>query len=97
MLYFYGFCDNSATAAAEEYHRRFPMRRILDRRLFSKVFNTLHEFGTLPTAHVASERARQQVQEQENILEMVQRSPTTSTRRLSTRLGVSRTSMANIA
>jgi len=59
------------------------MRRIPDRRVFYKVFNTLHECGTLPSAHVSSERARKQnMEEQENILDMVQRSPTTSTRRL---------------
>ena len=46
--------------------------------VFSKVFNTLHECGTLPSAHVSSERARQHVEEQENILEMVKHSPTTS-------------------
>jgi len=52
----------------------------------------LRECGTLPSAHVSSERARKQnMEEQENILDMVQRSPTTSTRRLSTRIGVSRT------
>jgi hypothetical protein len=28
MFYVYGFCDGSATAAVEEYRRRFPMRRI---------------------------------------------------------------------
>ena len=61
-------------------------------KCFQKVFNTLRECGTLPSAHVSSEQARQQhVKEQENILEMVQRSPTTSTRILSTSLGVSRT------
>ena len=86
-----GFCDGSATAAVEEYLRRFSMRRIPDRRVFSKVFNTSRECGTLPSAHVSSERARQHVEEQENILEMAQRSPTTSTRRLSARLGVSQT------
>jgi hypothetical protein len=51
------------------------------------VFGTLREGGALPSAHVSSERARLHVEEQENILEMVQHSPTTST----TRLGVSRT------
>jgi hypothetical protein len=92
MLYVYGFCDGSATAAVEEYRRRFPMRRIPDRKVLSKAFSTLRECGTLPSARVLSERARQQnVEEQENILEMVERSPTTSTRRLSARLGVSRT------
>jgi hypothetical protein len=49
------------------------LRRILDRRVFSKVFNTLRECGTLPSVHVSSERASQQnIEEQENILEMVQ-------------------------
>ena len=39
--------------------------------VFSKVFNTLRDCGTLPTAHVSSEQARQQhVNEQENTLEM---------------------------
>jgi hypothetical protein len=43
----------------------------------------LRECGTLPTVHVSSQKARQEnVLEQENILEMVQRnSTTTSTRR----------------
>jgi hypothetical protein len=60
--------------------------------VFSKVLNTLGEHGTLPSVQVSSERARhQQVEEQENILEMVQRSPTTGTLRLSTRLAVSGT------
>jgi len=56
------------------------------------VFNTLRECGTLPSAHVSSEGARKQnMEEQENILDMVQRSPTTSSRRLAARVGVSRT------
>jgi hypothetical protein len=69
------------------------MSRIPYRSVCYKVFSTLRESGTLSSAHVSSERARQQhADEQENILDMVQRSPTTNTRRLSTRLGVSRTS-----
>jgi len=92
MMYVYGFCDGSVTADVEEYRRRFPMRRIPDRRVFYKVFNTLRECCTLPSAHASSERARKQnMEEQENILDMVQRSPTTSTRRPSALIGVSRT------
>jgi len=92
MMYVYGFCDGSATAAVEEYRRRFPMGRIPDRRVFYKVFNTLRECGTLPSARVSSERARKQnMEEQENVLDMVQRSPAASTRRLSACIGVSRT------
>jgi hypothetical protein len=45
----------SATAAVEEYRRRFSVRRIPDRRVFSTVFNTLRERGKLPSAHVSSE------------------------------------------
>jgi len=79
MMYVYGFCDGSATAAVEEYRQWFPMRRIPDHSVFYKVFNTLCECGTLPSAHVSSEWARKQnMEEQENILDMVQRSPTTS-------------------
>jgi type IV secretory pathway TrbF-like protein len=57
MLYVYGFCDGSATAAIEEYRRRFPVCRIPDRRVFSKMSNTLRESDTLPGAHISSERA----------------------------------------
>jgi len=92
MKYDYGFCNGSATAAVEEHRQRFLMGRIPERTMFYKVFNTLRECGTLPSAHVSSERARKQnMVEQENILGMVQRSPTTSTRRLAARIGVSRT------
>jgi hypothetical protein len=54
MLYVYGFCGAGATAAVEECRRLLPMRRIPDRRAFSKVFDTLREHGTLPRAHVSS-------------------------------------------
>jgi hypothetical protein len=72
MLYVYGFCDGSDTAAVEEYYHQFPVHRIPDCRVFPKMFHTLHECGMLLSAHVSSERACQQhVEEQENILENV--------------------------
>jgi hypothetical protein len=78
----FGICDGSATAAVEEYRRRFLLCKIPDRSAFSKVFNALRELG---------ERSRQQhVEEQENILAIVQRDPTLSTRTLSTYIGVPR-------
>ena len=53
------------------------MRRIPVHGEFSMVFNTLRECGTLPSSHVSSERARQQhVEEQEIILQMVERRST---------------------
>ena len=72
MLYVYSSCDCSANAAVEERCQRFPTRRTPDHRVFSKVFNTLHECGTLPSAHDSSEQAPQHVEGQESILEMVQ-------------------------
>ena len=80
IIYVYGFCDGSATAALEECRRRFPLRRFPDRRQFYKVFIILRECCTLPSLHVSSEQARKQnMEEQDNLLDMVQRSPTTST------------------
>jgi hypothetical protein len=71
MLLFDYFCDGCDTAAVE-YRRRFLVCRIPDRRVFSKVFDTLREHSTLPSAHVSLERACQQhVDEQKKILEMV--------------------------
>jgi hypothetical protein len=58
MLYVYGFCNGNAIAAVEEYRRRFPMRRIPDSSVFSKMVNTLRESGRLPSVQVSSERAR---------------------------------------
>jgi hypothetical protein len=79
MLYVYGFCNGSATVAVEEYCQWLPVCRILDRRVFSKVFNTLSECGVLSSAHVSTEPARQQhVEGQENIFEMLERSLATS-------------------
>jgi len=52
MLYVYSFCDISATAAVEEYRRRFPVRRIPVRRVFYKVFNTLLAFFSVLTFHL---------------------------------------------
>jgi hypothetical protein len=69
MVYVYGFCDGSAAAAVVEYRQRSQNCRIPDRRVFSIIFNTLREAGTLPGAHVSSERQGQQdVAEVENIL-----------------------------
>jgi hypothetical protein len=60
MLYVHGFCDGSANASVEENRRWFPMSKISDRRLFSMMFSILREHGTLPSAHVSSERTHQQ-------------------------------------
>ena len=57
--------------------------------MFASVYNKLREIDALPISHISSERTNEQnVDEVESILQSVERSPTTSTRRISTRIGV---------
>jgi hypothetical protein len=86
MVFVYGFCNGNALAACTEYSLRFPNRRVSDSRVFASVYNKLRETRAL---HISSERANEQsVGEVESILQSVERSRTTSTRRISTRIGV---------
>ena len=91
MYFVYGFCDGNARAAVNEYQRRFPDRRIPSRGVFSRIHQTMRETGCLPSVAVHSEReVVPLINTRENILEMVQRSPRLSTRRIASRIGVSR-------
>ena len=89
MVYVYGYCDSNANAAVDEYRRRYLLRRTPNRAGFTNVFSAFRECGTLPSVHVSSERrSTQTVEGQEEIVSMVQRSPTTSTRQNASRLRV---------
>lgn len=89
MVFVYGFCGGNALSARREYVRRFPNRRIPNCRVFTYVFNKLHLTGTVPSTRIAYERANvQNLNEIEGILQLVEHSPSTSTRRISTRIGV---------
>ena len=91
MNFVYEFCKGNAHAAVEEYQRRFPDRRIPSRGVFTRINQTLHDTGCLPSVAVQSEReVVRTINTQENILEMVQRSPRLSTSRMASRIGVSR-------
>ena len=93
MHFVYGFCNGYARAAVEEYQRRFPDRRIPSRGVFTRIHQTMRETGCLPSVAVQSEReVVRTINTRENILEMVQRSPRLSTRRMASRIGVSRIS-----
>ena len=90
-FFVYGFCNGNARAAVEEYQRRFPDRRIPSRGVFTRIHKTMSETGCLPSVAVQSEReVVRKINTRENILEMVQRSPRLSTRRMASRIGVSR-------
>ena len=89
MHFVYGFCDGNARAAVDEYQRRFPGRRIPSRGVFSRIHQTMRETGCLPSDAVQSEReVVPSINIQENIHEMVQRSPRLSTRRIACCIGV---------
>ena len=58
---------------------------------FTRINQTLCDTGCLPSVAVRSEReVVRRINTRENILEMVQRSPRLSTRRMASRIGVSR-------
>ena len=90
MQFVYGFCDGNERAAIDEYRRRFPDRKTPSRVVFSRIHRTIREAGCLPSVAVQSEReVVSMINTRENILEMVQRSPRLSTRRIASRIGVS--------
>jgi len=83
MRFVYGFCDDDARAAVDECQRRFPYRRIPSRGVFSCMLQTMRETGCLLSVAVQSEReVVPMINSRENILEMVQRTPRLSTRKL---------------
>ena len=87
MHFVYGFCDGNARDAVEEYQRRFPDRRIPSRSVFTRIHQTLRDTGSLPSVSVQSER---EVVRTINTRETVQRCPRLSTRRMTSRIGISR-------
>ena len=90
MIYVYGFCDgNSVHAVAEygnsvhavaEYQRCFPNCRIPTRRVFTRLYHTLRDTGTLSGVRIAAKHdVNESVDEEEGIVQMVQSSPRAST------------------
>ena len=87
IIYVYSFCDGNLLQAVAEY--RFPNRRIPTRRVFTRVYQTLRDTGTLPGIRIAVERdVNEGVDQEEGIVQMVQFSPCASTRRIARRLRV---------
>ena len=53
MHYVYGYCDGNASAAVNEYRRRYPERRIPSKRVFTRVEQALRDNGCLPDTGLA--------------------------------------------
>ena len=56
MHYVYGYCDGNASAAVNEYRRRYPEMRIPSKRVFTRVQQSLRDCGCLPSFALLSKR-----------------------------------------
>ena len=83
MIYVYSFSDGNSVHAIAEYKQHFPKRRIPTQRVFTRVYQTLQDTGTLPSVRTVAKR-----DVNEGIVPMVQSSPRASTRRIARRLCV---------
>src|ERR1044072_157460 len=95
MLLTYGEVHQNGLAAVRRYREKYPNQRILNRKTFEAIKRRLRENGTLNPLRVnaGQQRIRQTANVEEEILDAVQSSLSTSTRRLSLRFDVSSTSL----
>ena len=91
MIYVYGFCDGNSVQAVAECQQRFPNRRIPTQRVFTRVYQTLRDTGTLPGVRITAERDVNEGVDEEGIVQMVQSSPRASMRRVARCLRVPHT------
>ena len=70
----YGYYDGNASAAVNEYRRRYPESRIPSKHVFTRVQQALRDNGCLPgfALHCDRETVRT-INTRENILEMAQK------------------------
>ena len=88
MIYVHGFCVGNSVQVVAEYQQRFPNRRIPTRSVFTRVYQTLRDTGTLPGVRIAAERDVKEGVDEEGTVQMVQSGPRASTRRIARRLPV---------
>ena len=89
MHFVYGIFNGNACAAVEEYRRHFPDWKISSKGVFSHVHQSMHENCCLPSVCDQSEREMvPDINTQENILGMVQRSAQLPTLRTASHIGL---------
>lgn len=90
ILFVYGFCNGNRAAARRKYRRRFPNRRVPHVGVFADTYRRLRETGsTQGWQHDAGRPPVNLVEDEEEILQRFHEDPTTSTRILASRLGIS--------
>ena len=95
MLLTYSEVHQNSLAAVRRYSEKYSTRRIPNHKTFEEIERCLRENGTLNPlrANSSQQRIRRTANVEEEILDAVQLSPSTSTRRLSLRFDVSSTSI----
>lgn len=88
IIFVYGFCDGNGRAASREYELRFPGRRCPNHQTFSNVFSFVREKGHFPTQNNIDQPVRHPVQQEEDILNLIEENPKTSTRKIARRLHI---------
>jgi len=94
MHFVYGFCNGNSRAAVQEYRLRYPERPVLGYRSFIAIHRHLAVFGLVRNRN--EQGVMLDVELEEEVLDIITRDPTTSIRRISARLGVSKTSVWRI-
>ncbi|CAH2092979.1 unnamed protein product [Euphydryas editha] len=89
MHFIYGQCGGNASQAAELYRARFPNARHPDYRIFVRVHNAYKE-GRIPGTGVGgTSGGRPRQHDDDIVLAEVEANPTTSVRKISSRIGIS--------
>lgn len=88
IIFIYGFCDGNATEACREYNRRFPNRRQPSDKVFTRSFQRLRENG-ISDKRTGGQPVQHNIAVEAEIVNCALDEPGVSTRRISTRLGVS--------
>ncbi|KAG8257227.1 hypothetical protein J6590_053875 [Homalodisca vitripennis] len=88
MILIYGKVNKNGLAAVQEYRDTFPHRRTPDRKTFAAVERRLRETGSFKPKRIDTGRQRsaRNYNNEQAIINAVELSPTTSTRRLSQEL-----------
>jgi len=91
----YGLCNGNSRAAAREYRNKYPRRRAPNHKTFVDIHRQIAERGVATLSnHHSLRRSAALIEEQ--VLAEVTRNPESSVRRLSARLGVSKSSVWRI-
>jgi hypothetical protein len=95
MILIYGKVNKNGFAAVQEYRDTFPRRRTPDRKTFEAVERRLRETGCFKPKRIDTGRKRsaRNHNNEQAIINAVQLSPTTSTRRVSLHLNISQSSV----